>query len=243
MVAQDLITESAISLRVLRPGEGLNTEEYAQGLSILNELLDAWQAVRLLIYAIVRATYTLVGNQQTYQIGPGAADFNTTRPIRIEAATLLASGGRQFPLELINHRQWLDILQSTAAGNFPRKLYNDSAFPISKLYLWPVPSGTPQLVLDTWQQLITLPALTTTVALPPAFQEAIRYNLALRVAAMLGVLQIPPDVIAQAKSSYETVAAMVRATQGMPDIATVDSFGTPAPMPPPPGSQPPPQET
>lgn len=242
MLVQDLITEAAIALRAIRPGQALNPDEYNEGLATLNHLLDAWAAMRLMVYAIVRATYNLAGSQQTYQIGPGAADFNTTRPIRIEAATLLASGGRQYPLELLNHRQWMEILQSTATGAYPRKLYNDSAFPISKLYLWPVPSGTPQLILDTWQQLISLPALTTTVTLPPAFLEAVRYNLALRLAPGLGA-PVPPDVATLAQLSLKTVNDMVRTTEGMPDVATVDAFGVPAPMPPPPGSQPPPEES
>jgi hypothetical protein len=185
--AQQLITKSLQTLGVVSPGQTPSAEELADGLYALNQLLSAWSIERLNIYAEKRELLTLVDATAVYTIGivsPPSADpkhFNTTRPVAIKAANAIVSG-LTLPMDVVTLEEWSAITDKAASSLVPKKLYNDNAHPVSTLRLWPVPDGTPSLELFTWQQFTGFATLDTAVDLPPGYEVALRYNLAVDIA-------------------------------------------------------------
>jgi hypothetical protein len=103
----------------------------------------------------------------------------------------------------------------------PTDLYNDGAYPNSRLYLWGYPSVANDLELFTWQQLSSFPSQAATVSLPPGYAQAVVYNLAVCLNDQFGT-PIRPNVLATARRT----SAWVKANNApSPAIPSVD-FGT-----------------
>ena len=209
VIVSDLISRALNLAGRLGPGRTAGASEKASAFLRLNEMLDAWAAERLMIYKIVPATHVLVAAQQVYTIGPGAADFNLPRPMRIDEASIIYCSIR-YPLELLTPAGWSavrdsDIAETALTGVIPRKMWNDQASPISNLYLWPIPSTNNTLLETfTWEPITQFGATSDTVTLPPAYLEALRFNLAVSFAAEIGK-GVAPQVAAQAAESKRNI--------------------------------------
>jgi hypothetical protein len=200
MTASELISASLRLIGVpsiVTPG--------AQALEALNNLLQSWTTERLSVYAIRRNTHVLTATTQTYTIGTGGV-INVPRPAYLESASILLTGVR-YPLELIDSLEWDKIREDAVSALLPLKLYNDYASPLSTLYLWPKPSGTPTLELQSWQPLATFATLADVVALPPGYERAVRYNLAIDLAPEFN-RQISQEVLGIATQSKAEIAEL-----------------------------------
>jgi hypothetical protein len=164
----------------MAPGQGPNTDDSADALFVLNAMVEAWNIDRTAIYTIRRDVYNLTGGQQVYTIGPGG-DFNVARPLQIENAGLIITDGVEYPMALMDSDGWARINVKNVGSNFPEGLYNDKAFPISNLSLWPMPQTGFQLALYTWSVLAQFSAVSDEVVFPPGYADALRYNLAVRL--------------------------------------------------------------
>lgn len=205
--AQDIINGALRHLGVLSQGETPSPDESNDSLTALNNLVNSWSIERLAIYAIARAAYNLVGGTSPYTIGTaGGANFNAARPVSIRAANVIsATGGFYFALELITAEEFAAIPERTAQAKIPTKLYYDNDYPLGKLYLWPIPSDASQLELFTWEPITSFATLADTFDLPPGYQRAIEYNLALDLAPQFGK-PLTPDLVnlaSQAKTSLQ----------------------------------------
>ena len=68
----------------------------------------------------------------------------------------------------------------------PAKLYNDANAPLATVALYPYPTENVSLELYSWQALAQFADLVTPVALPDGYEEAVIYNLAVRLAPEYG---------------------------------------------------------
>jgi hypothetical protein len=205
MTATELIRSSLRLIGKLGPGQTTSDSQARDAIFVLNSMLDAWNADRFKIYQISRALHSLVASTATYTIGSGGT-FNVARPARIERAGLVVAGtspAKEEPLKLYNSDEWADIEKKTQEGR-PSVLYDDFAFPLSTLSLWKVPDTTHQLALYTWSQLSAFTDLTNDVTFPPGYQDALRYNLALRLAPEWGIAP-RRDVMEMARSSRAAI--------------------------------------
>jgi hypothetical protein len=205
---RDLITDALDLVGVSAPGETVQAADAQRAFRALNRMLSSWNTEGLMVYSINIQTFTLTGNQQSYTIGPGG-NFNTTRPERIEQAYLRvpSSSNLDLPLRLLTDSEWADIRLKPTTSDLPRMLYNDGNNPLSTLYLWPVPTQANVLVLYVWNQLSQYADLSDTVTLPPGYEEAIVYNLAVRLATSFG-RPIPPEVSAIAATSKGAIKSV-----------------------------------
>jgi len=69
------------------------------------------------------------------------------------------------------------------------------------LNFWCIPSVVVDIALYAWQMLTFFPDITSPFTFPPAYLDAIRYNLAVRLAPEFGVEQLSPVVGALAVES------------------------------------------
>lgn len=205
MTAGDLI-RAAGRLIAWHPGQSGNADEMSAALAALNGMLDAWNAQRLAVYSVRRDTFPLQTGKQSYTIGTGG-DLNTERPARIERANVILPDGLHRPLELVLATDWAALRLPNLTSTFPTRLYYDRGAPLGTIWLWPTPTQANQIELFTWQKLPRFSALTDPAQLPEGYEEAVRYNLALRLAHELRV-PIPEFVVHQARESMATIKRM-----------------------------------
>ena len=198
----DLITRSMLELGVLASGEAATGAEAQDCFNYLNSMLMSWNTDRTNIYTVNIAQYPLISGTQFYTIGPGG-QFDAPRPQSIQNANIIlnsVSPVTRLPLSLINDDQFAAIKVLNVQSTIPQLLYNDGAYPMSTLSLWGIPAGGLTLELFTWQALSTFLTPFDVVTLPPGYEDAIVYNLAMRIAGMFGRQPMPTTSMFAAKT-------------------------------------------
>ena len=188
MTLRDLVRSSFRCIGVLHEGQGPNGDDITDGLVVLNAMLSGWSLDRLNVFTIERDQYNLVAHQQAYTIGVGG-QLNAARPIKIDRAAVIYSAAGTYapeiPLGNFTLRGWENLAIKNIPSTIPTNYYYDNAYPLATLNVWPVPTIVLPLVLYVWQAITTgLLAANLDVALsfPPGYEDAIRYNLAVRLA-------------------------------------------------------------
>ena len=179
---RDLITASLLDLGAIASGESPTADEAADAFAALNNLLESWRLESLLTYAITTVTKVLTG-ATSYTIGPGG-DINTTRPVRLERASLRLQTDPvlDYPLQILTDEEYESLALKSMTSTLASALYLDRAFPLATVYLWPVQAAGPTLVLYPWTPLTAFASLDTTVTLPPGYYRGLQKNLSLEVA-------------------------------------------------------------
>lgn len=187
--ALDLLTRSLRLLGVVAAGEAPRAEDAQDALTVLNDMLDAWQLEQLLVYGLDRALFALSPSVSSYTIGVGAT-WNTPRPVRIERASLIdvtVAPTLEVPMQVLNTDQYQEIALKGTTSTWPRWLYYDRAYPLGHVVLWPVPTLANQIALYLWHQLSQIPLTSTVVDLAPGYRRCVMYNLAVELAPDFGV--------------------------------------------------------
>lgn len=171
---------------VLSTGETLSDSLAADGFMVLNGMMDSWNADRLAIFTIGIDTFFLTPGQQTYTMGLGG-NFNVPRPAKIERASIVQLNNTTQPLELaiemVDYEGWQAIPVKNITSTLPTVVYDDGEYPYRNLSYWPIPTVAVQTKLYDWTALKSFPDLVSDITFPPGYQEAIRYNLAMRLIA------------------------------------------------------------
>jgi hypothetical protein len=208
MLVRDFITLALKNSGVLGTGQTPGAEMTNAALQTANTMIGQWAARRWLVYHLINITKTSTG-AVTYTIGP-TGDFNcAVRPTSIEAAfvsqNLSTPQQIDTPLEILQSREDYSRIAMKQLTSFPYYLYYDNAFPLGTLYPWPAPNATLYGLTVTIKMVLSQFAnLSDDVSLPAEYQEALIYNLAIRVRALY---QMPPDpvIIGLAKSALNTI--------------------------------------
>ncbi|KKL18029.1 hypothetical protein LCGC14_2479610 [marine sediment metagenome] len=153
------IIESSLRLiGALASGETASGPEGAEGLVVLNDMMDEWNSERLSVISQTIHEFTLVANQQLYTMGKdGSPDFNVVRPARIERASIVQLSNPSQPLELpikiLNEQGWQAIPVKDISSTLPQVVYIDDAFPNRNLRYWQTPSIEVKTRLYAWTPL------------------------------------------------------------------------------------------
>jgi len=179
----DLIKRSLRILDVRGSGESIPADESADALSVLNAMLDEWRNEKLMAYAFRDETVTMVDGQGTYTVGP-TGDLVTTRPVKIESA-YFTEGGYDYPINVLSRREWDAITDKTTTSSFVDSIQLEGTYPDATIKVWPVPNAANSINIKTWTPLSAM-TLNQTLALPPGYENAIVYNLAIDIAPEFG---------------------------------------------------------
>lgn len=187
--ASQLIADSLRILGVLASGETPSATEQSDALRSLNDLIDSWSNEQLLIPNKVREVFPLVAGQQTYTMGSGG-NFNTTRAQRIENALIqLAQNSPvlEIPMAVLTKEQYQAIILKTLESTFPLYMYAEGTYPLDNLNFWPVPNtAVNNVVLYSWKPLADLANINTSLSLPPGYERALKYGLAIELSSEYG---------------------------------------------------------
>lgn len=209
--AFDLITSALRLAGVLANDETPSAGDANQGLSVLNDMIDSWNAQRLAIFTTRSDDFPFVLGQQAYTLGIGG-NFNIPRPARIDSmsAILLTNPANpiEVPMAMWTTEDWQNMPVKVVNGSFPQGCYDDGGFPLRTLNFWPIPTTQQNSVrIYSWQALTAPPLLTSAIAFPPGYAEAFRYNLAVRLGAEFNA-PASATVVTLAISSMATVKTM-----------------------------------
>lgn len=201
MSAMDIIRGSMRAVNILSAGRVPTSAEAQDYLEILNQMLDAFNAERLMIYTVNRyGPFPLTIGQQVYTLGTGG-DFNIPRPPRVEFITIINLTNNvqpdEIPIEMLDEEGWASIPVKNIGGPLPEKVWEDGDFPLRNLSYWTIPTVPVQTCIYGWGALQQFPDLNTKLIWPPGYLEALRWNLAIR----LDNAEISPYVAAMAVES------------------------------------------
>lgn len=187
MTGQDLLASACRLIGVLSSGETLPNDIASDGLMVLNNMLDSWDADRLTVFAIRIDQFSLVPNQQVYTYGTGG-DFDSPRPAKLYRASIVSLTNPSQPLELpipiYTDKDWQEqIPVKNIDTSLPQGVYDDGGYPLRSLSYWPIPTVVVNTRLYGWLPLTKFDDLTTDYTYPPGYAEALRYNLAVRLIA------------------------------------------------------------
>ena len=224
MKASELITDALQEIGAIGDREPLSPESGYKALRRLNGMLNTWRTEKLTIFNLARTLFTFVANKGSYTIGPSSsvvtADFETpTTPVFLDRAGVVYDAGTEaeveFPVDVYTKDRWADQRLKRMTSSQPAGLYYERNEPLGLVTFWPTPTETtlaPVLYLPS--PLTAVISLNADLILPPAYEEAIRYNLAVRCCRVFGrpvdqdIAKLASDTLADVKRSNLTIDEM-----------------------------------
>lgn len=219
MTGLELIDDSLLLIGARASGETASGAESADALRILNRMLGNWNTQKLIPFNVARQVLHLVSGTQNYTMGTGGS-LSSTRPARIERASIIQLSNPALPLELsieiLSEQQWQRVPVKGITSSLPKFVYIDDGFPLRTLSYWSTPNVAVDTALYTWTPLADF-ALAVDQTFPPGYEEALVYNLAVRLAPSFGG-NFKPDV---RQGAVDSLAA-IKSHNITPPVLTVD---------------------
>ena len=204
-----IVTANALIARAMRlikataAGEAPTGAESADCLTALNAMVDSWLTERLTIPQVQRLTKALSANTQDYTIGTGGS-INADRPNWIQNAGIIPAGlTAETPIAVLSDDEWAAIGIKSQTATFPEAAYYNYGYAsgLGTISVWPIPTTAPTLVLYTPKAVLTsFATLAQDYYLPPGYERALAYNLAIEIADEFGKT-IPPGIAMIASES------------------------------------------
>jgi hypothetical protein len=216
VTVRDLIKGSLRLLGVLASGEEPTAEEATDALSALNSMIESWKNDSLLVYTVAERNFNLVANQKRYTIGPGG-NWDMPRPARVEALNLIYTNTQPqplvMPIRLLTLEQYNEIIvpDTTSDPAAVMDCYIDGNYPLRNASFYLVPNASMAVTMYFWQSVDTFDgdiatALNLVLALPPGYERALRFNLAVEMANEFGKEPMPST----SRNAVESKAVLKR---------------------------------
>ena len=213
MLVSNLIKSSMRKIGVLSAGEVPTTEAYAALLEALQVMLRSWAQKRILVFASIKESFTLVSTQSLYTWGIGG-NITTTRPHQVFGAFVRDSGGTDHPVGIISEGQYR-IISSKATAGRPEYLFYHPLYPLAAIYLYPTPQDAETMWLESlkpFTETSSFSLVTDEIDFPPNYEEPLVYNLALRIAPEYGV-QMSGEAVRVANDGYDALIVLNASNQ------------------------------
>ena len=176
----------------LAEGETPSPATSQDSLAALNQMIDSWNTERLSVFSTQDQVFTWPSSTISRTLGP-SGDFDGNRPIQLDDSTYFrdASTGISFGIKIINQQQYDGIAVKTVTSTYPQVIWLNMTYPDIEMYVYPVPTRALEWHFISVEELTQPAALTTTLALPPGYLRAFKYNLACELAPEFGVEPSP----------------------------------------------------
>lgn len=207
--ATDIINDAALVGNVGDVYNPLDANLLGFGLRLLNRMQDQWSAEMGPLFNIIDGFtgapipgFTLTPGQAVYTIGP--VNLLGVRPTAISEIYLNDNNNVSYYQSPISADEYARLVYKVAPGR-PDRFYANFNETTIVVTFYPTPAyndGCHVMYLDRME---LFPQSNTVVNLPPGYEEALVYNLALRLCPALGK-PVPPDVIQRAAFSKDVVA-------------------------------------
>lgn len=193
--ANTLIKAALRQIGVIATGETPTSAEMADGLEAMRFMIRHWSAKNIMIPYMTNEAITTTG-VESYTWGTGGV-INTARPEFIVGAYV----SDERLLKIVDQAKYRQLRVSGDGGELEYVWYSPE-YPLGKLYIWPKIAET--IYVDSLKALSDPTAITTSITFLPEYDEAIKYNLAVRLAPEYGK-SASPEVVALALSGLQAI--------------------------------------
>lgn len=204
--AQTLIKAALRSIGAISTGETPTADELEDGLESLQFMLRSWSARGVRIYFTTTESIALTG-ATSYTWGSGGT-IATARPVKIHGAYTSEN-----IVEVVDEAKYRRLVVANQGGPV-QWLWYQPQYPLAYLYPWPLDSAT--LYVHSSKELTEPTAITSTIAFPTVYDDAIKWNLAVRLAPEYG--KEPSNTVMSLAAS--TLQAMETLNFTVPAIQT-----------------------
>jgi hypothetical protein len=203
--ANDQINGALRLIGMLAEGETPSAATSQDALSALNQMIDSWSTERLSVFSTQDQVFSWAPGLISRTLGP-SGDFVGNRPILLDDATYFRdpASGISFGIKIINQQQYDGIAVKTVTSTYPQVIWINMDYPNIDMYIYPVPTKVLEWHFISVTELDQPATLATTIAFPPGYLRAFRYNLACEIAAEFGV-EPSPQVLRIAMASKRTL--------------------------------------
>lgn len=201
---QSLVNRSFRLLGVIASGESPSAAESSDALTALNAMLDSWRNDKLMVYALKNISVTLINGTATYTIGATGGTVDTS-PVDVESVFVRQSG-IDYGLRPLTDAQYQAKSAKSITADIPSEYLFTHTHPNATITLYPAPTVANTMYVRVRTPLAAL-ALADTFSLPPGYEDAIVYNLAMRLYPEFPTIQINPTVV---KIAQESLAGVKR---------------------------------
>lgn len=190
--AADQINGALRLIGMLAEGETPSAATSQDALTALNQLIDSWNTERLSVFSTQDQVFNWPPNVLSRTLGP-TGDFVGNRPVLLEDSSYFRdpSSGISFGIKFINQQQYNGIAVKTVTSTYPQVIWVNMTYPDVEMYIYPKPTKVLEWHFVSVEELTKPALLTTTLAFPPGYLRAFKYNLACEIAAEFGVEPSP----------------------------------------------------
>ena len=210
----DMIKSSFRLIGVLGKGEAPTDDEYTDALEVLNYMISSWSIRNLMLLGSVMEGFPITAGIYQYLIGIGQT-FNTIKPSKITIAYVRDSNGNDFPVTITEQQTYSAFTDKSIGTGTPSQLYFDpgltqQAIDVGTIDLYPPPNKDYTLYIGETKPLTEFTAITDVVTFHPAYYEAIRYELAIRLYREYHEHNrpIPEDILGLARTAVKSIETM-----------------------------------
>ena len=185
--------------------------QYAQGLQSLNSMLASWSREKQTLYGLFDESFTLTIGKASYTVGTGG-ELNTAWPFEIQSAYYRDSNSIDYPIQIVSQDQYERVsVKSTETR--PRYLvYNPKGYPTGNATLYPVPDEAYTLFWTAQKVITSYATIDDTVGIAPEYEEAMEYNLTMRLAPKCRV-PVSQEIAALARMSKAVIPTYIEPAQ------------------------------
>lgn len=208
VTARQLITLALKQAGILGVGQTALAEDMNDCFTLLQQMIAQWQVNRWLVPALIDIK-TIGNSAKSNTIGAGGY-WNVPRPNDIKGGYIIQLNTGPTPVSLpltkvFSYEEYIQIavkdLNSLASYFFYDNAWTGG---LGNIFIWPIPNNQYECHLLVQADLGWPIDLNTAFTLPPQYQEAIFYNLAIRINSMY---QFPASIetMKLAKASLNTI--------------------------------------
>jgi hypothetical protein len=190
--AGDQINGALRLIGMLAEGEVPSAATSQDALTALNQLIDSWNTERLSVFSTQDQVFNWPPNELSRTLGP-TGDFVGNRPVLLEDSSYFRdpSSGISFGIKFINQQQYNGIAVKTVTSTYPQVIWVNMTYPDVEMYIYPKPTKVLEWHFVSVEELTKPATLSTSLAFPPGYLRAFKYNLACEIAAEFGVEPSP----------------------------------------------------
>jgi len=193
---------------IIGVGQTPNSEDNNDAFTRLNWMIAQWARKRWLVYVLQTLSKTSTG-AQSYTVGPSEDYDISVRPDQVDSAFLRQLNTPPNPidyqLEILNAREDYNRIALKQLVSFPTWLFYDSAWPVGRIFPWPIPVANIYAVHITVKVVLSeFENLASEIVLPPEYHQALLTNLSV---ILRDSYDLPPKpvLIQRAKESLNVI--------------------------------------
>ena len=188
----DQITGALRLIGQLAEGEQPSADTAQDALTAFQQLVDSWNTERLSVFSTQDQVRIWPAGTMRLTLGP-TGDLVGNRPVLVDDATYFKYNNVSYGIKLINQQQYDGIAVKTVQSTYPQVMFVNMTYPDIEMYVYPVPNSTLEFHFISVEELTQPASLSTSLAFPPGYLRAFKYNLACEIANEFGIE--PPQTV------------------------------------------------